>query len=229
MQDHVELLVAQQLVYNFLGRVFYEAPTEVFIQPIITDALFEDWPLASENQAMQTGLVMLREFCQTPPDNSIRALVQDYTRLFFAPGDGFVRPWESVYRSKDHILFDQETFAVRQQYQRFGMTIPNVGLEPEDHLGLEFRFVAHLCSLALVALERGESAVFDQTVTGLRNFQRDHLNKWAPECLQCVISDANTVFYRGVAHLALGCLAQTGEILRVWEDEAHQWILSNSR
>ncbi len=219
MQNCAELLVAQQLAYTFLGKVFYEVPSEDFIRVLITDDLFDDWPLESEERDVETGLALLHEFSTTPSVELIGPLVRDYNRLFVVPGDGFVRPWESVYRSKDHILFERETLEVRQQYQRFGMPIPRLDVEPEDHLGLELRFIAHLCSLGLVALECGRVNAFRHSIEGMRDFINGHLSLWANECLGQVIAHADTAFYRGAAYLTQGCIEETRKILRLQADD----------
>ncbi len=217
MEADAELLIAQRLAYEFLGRIFSAPPADHLIRSLVGEELLEDWPLESDEPDVRTGLALMREFCRDGGASPERALVQDHDRLFVTPGEAFVRPWESVYRSADHLLFDRETLEVQREYRRYGMPVPHPDREPEDHLGLELLFVAHLCGLGLEALERERLDALGRVVEAARRFVEDHLNRWAGECLGLVVERAETAFYRGAAHLARGCLAETRRILSAWE------------
>jgi TorA maturation chaperone TorD len=113
------------------------------------------------------------------------------------------------------MLFDVHTLQVRHEYQSFGMPIPHLYNEPEDHLGLEFRFITHLCQLGLGALDQNQPDILDAVTGEIRSFLSEHLLKWASPCLGLVIENAKSDYYRGCAHLALGCLAHTNETMEL--------------
>ena len=214
MRNWVETLIAHELAYSFLSKVFYEPPSTTLIDTLATEALFDAWPLETDQSEAQIGLRLLQQFCASwQHEADLEALQQDYLRLFVGPGRLLAAPWESVYRSPDHLLFAEQTIQVRQAYQRFGMPIPHLHSEPEDHLGLELRFVAFLCALGLKAIDENQSAIVDAVLTEVRRFQSDHLLQWAPECLHRVIEKASSDYYRGCAHLTLGCLIHSNEVL----------------
>jgi TorA maturation chaperone TorD len=213
MAYDAEMLVAHYLAYDFLSKLFYESPTLDFVGILAGDDLFDCWPLDSAQPEMETGLAMLRACCASWYENQFRTLKTDYARLFVGPDHLLAPPWESVYRSADHILFDHATLEVRRHYQRFGMPIPKLNVEPDDHIGLEFRFVTHLCRLGLAALGQENPEVLTNILQELRTFIDAHLMKWAPDFLQAVIDNAATLLYSGAAHLALGCLAYTRDQL----------------
>ena len=213
MRDWVETLIAQQLAYSFLSKVFYEEPSKELIDTLAAEALFDAWPLETDQVEVETGLGLLRQFCAAWREDELDALQQDYFKLFIGPGHLLAAPWESVYRSPDHLLFDAQTIQVRRAYQRFGMPIPHLYAEPDDHLGLELRFVAYLCALGLEAIDKHQPNVLDAVLAEIRRFQSQHLLQWVPECLRLVIENASSDYYRGCAHLALGCLIHTIEIL----------------
>lgn len=214
MQDPVDTLIAHELAYSFLSKVFYEAPDKAFIDMLAADALFDSFPLEAEQPEAVTGLTLLQQFCTAWNGDNFEALQHDYRRLFVGPDRLLAAPWESVYRSPDHLLFDVQTIQVRRAYQRFGMPIPNLHSEPDDHLGLEFRFIAHLCASGLTALEH-QPDMLHTVYAEIERFLDDHLLQWAPECLNRVIEHAATDYYRGCAHLALGCLAHTKEVVQL--------------
>jgi TorA maturation chaperone TorD len=209
MLDLAETLLAHQLSYTFLSKVFYEPPTTEFIQPLVDDALFDIWPIESENADIQAGLAELRAFSATWQPDDLVALKRDHARLFIGPERLLAPPWESVYRSDEHLIFERQTLEVRAQYQRFGMPIPRLHIEPDDHIGLEFRFVAYLCNMALEALERDRQDIVETVLAGLRDFLKTHLWAWAPDFLARVEDNSLTAYYRGAARLALGCLQET--------------------
>jgi TorA maturation chaperone TorD len=215
MPDRVELLIAHELAYSFLSRAFYESPSKELIDTLAADELFDAWPLETSHTEAETGLALLRNFCATWRSEDLGALEHDYLQLFVGPGHLQAAPWESVYRSPDHLLFSPDTLAVRHEFQRFGMPIPNLGSEPDDHLGLELRFIAHLSELGLTAIDHDRPDVLDVAITEIRSFLSDHLLQWAPECLNLVIEKAESDYYRGCAHLALGCLAHTNQAMEL--------------
>lgn len=206
MQNVTETLLAYHLSFSFLSKVFYEPPSAEFVQRLVDDALFEDWPVESDNADIQAGLAELRAFCASWQPDHLSALKRDYARLFIGPDHLLAVPWESVYRNEERLLFDQHTLQVRAYYQRFGMEIPRLNVEPDDHIGLEFRFVAFLCGLGLEALEQDRPDLVAGLQDVLTAFFNEHLLVWSGECLGNVRAHAQTAYYRGVAQLALGCL-----------------------
>lgn len=215
MNDQIQMLIAHQLAYTFLSKVFYEPPNRELIDTLAADNLFDAFPLETGQPEAETGLALLRDFCASWSADDLEALQHDYRRLFVGPGHLLAAPWESVYRGSDRLLFDTQTLLVRHEYQRFGMPIPNFHNEPEDHLGLEFRFIAHLCDLALGASERNQPQFIDAAIIEIQQFLRQHLLQWAPECLNLVIENARTDYYQGCSRLALGCLRYTTQIMQV--------------
>lgn len=215
LQYWIEPLIAHNLAYQFLGRVFYAPPSGELITTVVREDLFEDWPLPCTNEQMNVGLDTLHRFSQDWQDDQLSELKRDYARLFIGPGKLLAAPWESVYRSVEGLIFEQQTLEVRQFYRRYGMTTPNPKKEPEDHIGLELLFVAHLCALGLQAIEQGNSNTFDLVFNGLRNFYVEHLRQWADQCLARVQQHAKTTYYQGVATLASGCIAYSMVLLEV--------------
>ncbi len=213
--DWETTLTAYALAYGFLNKVFYEAPTTGFIDALLTDDLFTDWPPGSEEEDTEVGLRLLQSFCHTWSDDQLPDLVWDYTRLFVGPGPVLAPPWESVYLSREHLLFDEQTLQVRQMYAQFGLQAPKLNSEPDDHLGLELAFMVHLCSLGLTAAQMGDTEGVQASLRYQRDFLAGHLLRWAPECCKRVMQNANTDFYRGAAHLTLGTLAQAARLLEI--------------
>ena len=206
----LETLVAHCLTYTFLGKAFFEPPTTELLVALKEDDLFAAWPLEAEVAKLQAGLATLQAYTEDWDAAAIEALKRDYARLFVGPNSLLAPPWESVYRSEERLLFEEETLQVRAAYRQFGMALPDGPLQPDDHFGLELFFVAHLCRLGLDSLEHDDSAQLEAVLQGLQRFLHEHVLRWAEPFLQDVSAGAQTDYYRGLAAVALGSLTHTG-------------------
>ena len=202
----------QALAYQFLGRCFYEAPRAEWLAAFAGDRLFEAWPFPSRDDRTAGGLALLVPFCEGWDPSQLGALTWDFNRLFVGPGEMLAAPWESVYRSKTKLTFQETTLQVRELYERFGVRAPAIHREPDDHLGLELAFVATLSDLAAQAAAAGDCARLARCFEAQKDFLRDHLLAWAPACLELVDKHAESGYYRGAALLALGSLAESARL-----------------
>ncbi|MBK8797751.1 MAG: molecular chaperone TorD family protein [Anaerolineales bacterium] len=135
---------------------FYLPPSEPFLTNLCVEALLADWPLAPDAPDVAAGLHLLRTtLCE---ENAVQALLpalrEEYTVLFIGLERVAAPPWESVYLSRDHLLFDEQTLQVRDAYAAFGLQIPHIDREPDDHIGFELLFLAHLMQQAAHAGQR---------------------------------------------------------------------------
>jgi len=202
----------QALAYHFLGRCFYEAPRAEWLAAVAGDRLFEAWPFPSGDDRTAAGLVLLTEFCHGWNPERLGALTWDFNRLFVGPGEMLAAHWESVYRRKTKLTFQEPTLQVRELYERFGVQAPAVHREPDDHLGLELAFVATLSDLVAQATAKDDATQLTRCFEAQKDFLRDHLLAWAPACLALVEKHAETDYYRGAALLALGSLAESARL-----------------
>ena len=202
----------QALAYHFLGRCFYEAPRARWLAAFAGDRLFESWPFPSRDDRTAAGLALLTEFCGTWDPAQLDALTWDFNRLFVGPGEMLATPWESVYRSRTKLTFQESTLQVRELYERFGVQAPAIHREPDDHLGLELAFVATLSDLAARAAAAADARQLTKCFETQKDFLQDHLLAWAPTCLALVDKHAETGYYRGAALLALGSLAESARL-----------------
>jgi len=182
---------AHGLVLHYLGRIFLEAPTREFVDHIAREDLFGHWPLTGGSDIdYKPTLDILRRFFVAWRPAFLNDLEQDYTALFIGLEHTLAPPYESVYLSRDHIIFERQTLDVRNHYTRAGLEIPNIRKEPDDHIGYELQFVAHCCQGA------PESGMDE-----LRAFLRSHLLKWAFQFTDRVVDHAISDYYRAHALL----------------------------
>jgi TorA maturation chaperone TorD len=188
-------LSVYQPIFDYLARVYLEIPDAGFINGFVSYNLFFQWPLCSNHPAMEKGIHLMRKFSKKWTPAQISDLRLDYTRLF----TGFERilapPYESVYLSKYHIMFEKQTLAVRRFYEGFGLQVKKKMKEPDDHIGLELLFVAHLCGLISAGIEKKESDRRMEIIEELKRFLSAHLLCWISLFLKRVEDHAETDFF----------------------------------
>lgn len=204
-----EQAVAERLdrfatAYATLARLF-GAPADLDLLEFLRQpGQLDEWPMERDAWTRQ-GLEAL---AAALGGDDVDALAYDYQLLFVGPGRPRAVPYESVYRGKEGLLFDEQTFDVRRAYEAFGLMAPELNREPDDHIALEFAFLAHLCLTALDAIEQDDDFTADRCLAAEQAFLADHVSQWVPLMLDAMVVGAETEFYRGVARLAQGVLAQ---------------------
>lgn len=185
--------------FSVLGRLHRQPPGPGELAAL--QELLDEWPL-SGTAAADSGLACLRRSFEAGEDaESIRV---DHDRLYGVSAKSLVPPYESVHLGIEGLVFDRQTLEVRNAYRALGLQAPKLNTEPDDHIGLEFDFVAQSLLSTLEASEAGADPQLP--LAALRNFLADHLHVWAPAMLTSVAAQAQTEFMRGVALLSQGAL-----------------------
>jgi putative dimethyl sulfoxide reductase chaperone len=209
------ILTGELLFFGLLGKLLYTYPDRELLATVSEDGFFDDVPFAEGQTAVQHGLSLLQIWSQAqsnlPPDEQLSRLQADYTRLFIGPSKVLAPLWESVHYGEERLTFQPETLAVRHWYRRFGLEAVNLHHEPDDHIGLELAFVAHLAGRGLAALEQNDPQTMMALLHAQRQFLSQHLWKWAFGWCALVGEHAQTDFYRGIAQLVEGALIELRE------------------
>lgn len=186
------------------------------MQSLIDEEVFSEAPFAAEQKQIVAGLNLLQKWEEAGlTDEIFEKMQSDYTTLFIGPGKLKAAPWESVYLNEDRMTFQEQTLDVRRWYRRFGLESEKIHKEPDDHIGLELLFMAHLATGAIQALHEQDHANFDKFVEAQREFLNKHLGVWAPTWCGLVEKNAQTEFYKGLGFLTRGALAELAEMLEV--------------
>lgn len=199
-----ENILALSLAYGFLHQVFYNEPTKGFIDGLVGERMFKDWLMPEKEAWEEAGLACFDAFTLGWQEGTIleEDLIADYIRLF-GPADSILAlPYESAYKRSGQGFQSP----VKDAYRRVGVLPPTDNGEPDDHIGLEFAFLAHLC---MQGMSGGEN---DEGIAAAREAQREFLTQhvlwWAPVFLEKVVENAETDYFRGAAWLSMGCLRQ---------------------
>jgi putative dimethyl sulfoxide reductase chaperone len=205
-----ETVMGVILLYGTLGKLLNHFPQLEDIKNIVQQDIFSELPFASDQPESEKGLEMLQKWSSQYSDSftgqDFDELRADYTRLFIGPGKVLAPPWESVYYSEERLIFQEQTLKVREWYRRFGLESEKIHNEPDDHIGLELSFLAHLSALRLKAMQEKNEGAFNGYLKAQHQFLKQHPLKWAPLWCEMVDKHAQTDFYRGLALLTVGAL-----------------------
>ena len=212
-------LMGEALLCNLLGRMLFGDPDKAWLENLISEDVFAEAPFSAEQVETQRGIELIQHWTSENlngiSDEEFKLLKQDHLRLFIGTDRVLAPVWESVYCNEKRLVFQEQTLQVRQWFYRYGLESEKFNREPDDHIGLELSFVAHLASLAIKAMESDDQQTFDQTLQAQRDFLSEHLLRWGPVWAKLVLQHAETDFYRGMAHLTLGAMQAMAEFLQI--------------
>lgn len=168
------LLSARVMLYSVCARGYREPLDEEFGKTISGTTVFEACSLLGVNSELQ---YTYEQIIKCFNDKEIEQHKADYTRLFLGPTIA-VPPWESVYVTKERVLFQASTLHVRECYRKQGFIASGYPSEADDHIAIEFDFMAKLATRMLQAFEDENSDVFEETLKASMDFLEDHLGMW---------------------------------------------------
>ena len=218
-KDWGTILTGEKLLFGLLGKILYAELDKPWLQSLIDEDVFSEVPFGGELSETAAGLELLQKWTHENnaglSDKSFDGLRADNMRLFVGVGQVLAAPWESVYFNDGRMVFQEQTLQVRDWFRRFGVETEKLHKEPDDHIGLELSFLAHLATLGLQAIEAKDDNKFEEIVEAQRRFIVEHPLKWVPVWCKLVEEKANTDFYRGLAMLVLGALFSLAKILEI--------------
>ena len=214
-----ETLLGEMLVCSLIGRALYAYPDKVWLQSLLEEDVFSETPFGAGQAEIDSGMFLLQRWSDENrtglTNQAFDAIESDYMHLFIGPKKVLAPLWESYYLNKDHLLFQVETLQVRNWYQRFGLQAENLYHEPDDHIGIEFSFIAHLAKQGLQACEADDTKKLKRMLKAQGEFIRTHPQRWIKAWQQNVEDNARTDFYLGISRLALGVIGTLEPILMV--------------
>ena len=182
-------------VLFFLSDAYLNAPRADVIVALQSGSFLEYWPFDRTHSDVADGLERLGRFCADWSPDRMAFLEDDHTRLFIGVGRTLAPPYESVYLSEEHILFEKETLAVRKWYRKYGLQVPQLHVLPDDHIGYELFFLARLSERVVSLLESAETEAAIAVRTDMRRFVDDHPFRWVHMFVDRVLKHCQTDFY----------------------------------
>ena len=199
---HTDQLDAFAAAFTTLGRLQVQPSSAETMEQVVS--LLDEWPISADDELTAAGIAALRSSHGLGEDE--KAIRRDHDLLYGITANAKVPPFESVHRSEEGLVFDEETLEVRDQYRRLGLQAPRLNREPDDHIGLEMDFIAQCCISALTAIEQGANLAAEHYVRIGAAFTREHLLVWGPQMLAKAEEEAETDWMRGLEMLSRGAI-----------------------
>lgn len=209
-----ETCAAYQALCSFCSWALYDDPAPDALRGLAAErALFCEPPFSQvapdASAAFGELLSALAPDAAEDGPAAAEALLDEVRRdrsyLFYMVGASHTSPYESVYRTDDHTMMGPTTLEVRAAYRARGLVFERAASEPDDHVGLEFAFAAHLLGRAA----GGEACC----LADCRDFLDRHLLTFAPAYLDVLEQRARSPYYRLVARMAQATLASLADAL----------------
>jgi len=219
ISDMRSAVLGESLLFGLLGKILYLDLDQAWLETLIREDVFSEVPFGEGQTETGHGLELLQRWTKENQDGlelpQFKALQDDHLKLFVGLGKVIAPMWGSVYFSEKKLLFQEQTLQVREWYARYGLQAERLNSEPDDNIGLEMLFVAHLASMALHAIEQDDQRALEEALQAQREFLSEHLLRWGPVWAKIVKEHASTDFYRGIAHLTHGAFLAAAETLQI--------------
>jgi TorA maturation chaperone TorD len=209
--------------YLQLRQSYYQLLQLLFFKPLEKEAFWQiknDRALDALND-IEMGGHQLYQFFTTATEEDLQKEKDEFNRLFVGPGEIVAPPWESVYTSREKLLFDEATFQVRKLYHQFGLRLVKENNEPDDHLVAELEFMLFLArqteqigSEFAGEFKEAQCESLQELLQVQIDFLKDHLLAWIPQFTEKVIKHSNSLLYIGAALLLKEFIESETESLR---------------
>jgi putative dimethyl sulfoxide reductase chaperone len=194
--EQIQWEEARSAVYGFFSQAFLRGPSQQFLTTLISDDGTANLREIFPDAAYQEELAQVRRDAREGR-LTLEAAALDFEARFRVPGDRYLTPYESVYRSQSGgRLCGPETGAVERLYLKEGLEPNGEFSELPDHVGVELEFMAFLCRKTLEAMRAGDPDTAQDYRHQQCCFFIEHLGTWARLLAERLASQAQTSLYR---------------------------------
>lgn len=210
-----DILSTRQWFYDFLGKSYYMEPDRDRFLEISNFKIFSQF-VDKENLQGEDSNALIDFFNNVPnmSDEDYKKLKEEYHRLFIGPGHLPAPPWESVYLSKEKIIFDEHTLAVRDFYKKWGVNTKEFKKEPDDHIGFELEFVSILIGKSIDALNENNIIKLKAAMSAQKEFFEKHILLWVEEFADKLFNNTEEKFYKGLALFTIEYINMDFQLLK---------------
>lgn len=208
----IQISQGRASTYGFLARLFRLEVDEELLETLKAT----QFPARTGNDDVDEGYRLICSYLSHCDSRATTELAVDYVRTFIGAGnDGFsaAYPFESVYTSPKRLMMQDARDEVLVIYRAFGLDKRESWKEGEDHISCEFEFMQVLCGRIVDALQADNEDEAVALLTAQRNFLKDHVAAWFPMMYIDMQKFPRTDFYRGLAKLTNGFLANERQLL----------------
>lgn len=215
VQEHdllARLMEGRGRQYGLLSRLYEREVDTALLRDIRAMRLLK----STGNDLLDAANEKLARFLNGRAEGMEEVLRVDYAKVFFGNGmDGSAAayPFESVHTSQKHAMMQGSRDEVLALYRSEGFDKSDDWKDGEDHVALELAFERILCERCTAALDEGDLGKAAGYAAAQFNFLHDHLLNWVPIFTNGMRRFAQTDFYRALADMTDGFLAEDDAFL----------------
>ncbi len=195
---NTRIVEARKNIYSLLSSLFLEPPTYSLLQSILSE--YGNRVKGESRETLDQALADFIDACRVTDADT---LTREYNNLFVVPVGGYVAPYESVFldermlgnKKVSGLLMGPSAIDVKKWYRQAGMELSGSVKEMPDHIGIEIRFMAHLCEKELEAETNGDHELIFKIQDTQLGFLETHLTKWIDPLVEKVQSNTTSTFY----------------------------------
>jgi len=205
-----DILKGYSMLLYFSGSFVLNQPQESCIHDLASSNIFKKMPLASSNP----DFIMASSYLNKIDEHAhidYEEILDDHLRLFGGLGTPTAPPYESVYLSEDHLMFQKPSLEVKRIYETYGWRSSLNGKVPEDHLGIELQFL----NLLLEKYHEIEDRICHKELAiDINKFIDNHLGTWIHSWNRDLQKNAASDFYKGIGYLIVASVVDIKSIIR---------------
>lgn len=209
----LEIMKVRQWFYCFFAVVLFEEPNKKVMLKYMESNIFSAMLDQGESDI---GISLLANSFQKMQRYNIvdwRRMQEQYVTLFSESGTVLVFPWESVYLSIEHVIYDEHTLAVQDFYKEWGAEIIDPAKGPADHIGLECSFMAFMSGRVIQYILQNDKSAIKENIIGQRSFLEKHLLVFLNDFCDLLQKQTTMDFYQGLAHFLPSYIFADGTFL----------------
>lgn len=143
---------------------------------------------ARAHEAWRFMAAVLAELPATLDAAEVDHLAADYAAIYLVSSYG-ASPCESAWIDEDHLLCQDAMFQLREIYRGAGLAAADWRRRPDDHLVLQFAYLAHAM----------RHAGNDDDWRAIAKMMDEHLFRWLPDFCERIATRCMMPFYAGLA------------------------------
>jgi putative dimethyl sulfoxide reductase chaperone len=203
------ILKGYNMLLYFAGTMIMFDPSKECIFDFWSKGILKNLPVSSSNPMFLKASSQLHESVGDLTSN-IEMMKADYLSLFTGNINPLAPPYESAYKSRNHLKIVKQATVVNEFYKSYGWESKFKDKVAEDHLGIELLFLTLMIEKYL---ELDDEVCNREMRNEIRRFIDEHLISWIPEWNGKIQEHANTLSYKGIGTLILACIEDIHSIM----------------
>lgn len=200
--DNIKHWFVERKIIYFIFSLLYDGKIDQALDIIKKNELLQNFSDYTDNKQLSDGSnQVIKELHENQNNNHYKDLIlEEYQRLFIGPDEILAPLWESVYKTKDKLLFGEIELEIRRYYNSIGLDVKEN--EPADYLPLQLSFMSRLCDID----DNNNLVNINENLIKQWKFLKEHLLAWISSWEEDVNQNTEMQLWAGFAQMTKGWL-----------------------